>query len=988
VVSMMGRKFLIPKPGMSMIRPPRPFYLDQRARYYESWEKNITPDIKLDYNDTIRPDEEITLSDLLESIFGNSPFLSKAAIKNPQCLSRLIELGPNKGWEIFFESFQRESSAIADINSLKKYLRTQKEIASLHIAICDICGFWDLFEVMRNLSDFADMCVTVSLNALLRIESDRGNIELKDKYNPQLDSGIFIIALGKLGAQELNYSSDIDLMVLYDIETLPYRGEKSPQEFAIKLTKELIRILDERTPDGYVFRTDLRLRPDPGSTSVAVSTEAAELYYESWGQNWERSALIKARIIAGDQKTGNTFLKNLEPFIWRKSLDFYAIQDIHSIKRQIYAAKGGAKIDLLGHDIKIGRGGIREIEFFVQIQQLIWGGRNTRLRNARTLEGLTSLQEYGLVESDTAQQLAASYVFLRNLEHRLQMINDEQTQKIPIEKSRAEALSMFMGFENFKSFTEVVTHHLRQVERHYANLFEDAPDLTIDGNLVFTGADHDPDTLHTLSKLNFENPEAVSQIIRAWHHGRYRATKSPRARQILTEIIPNLVSSFGKTTQPDRAFLKFDYFLEQLPAGVQLFSVFYTHPEILELVADIMGDAPRLADYLTASSERLDYVLDPEFFNDLPKLDELSRDLDQALMRVQEFERKLDICRSWTNDLRFRVGVQVLRYQLSPFDGAYALSNIAEATIKSLIPHVCKEFEKQYGILEDGNISILAYGKLSSKELMPTSDLDLVIIYDSPIDSKSTKGERSLPASAYYIRLAQRIVSSLTVLTAEGRLYDLDLRLRPSGEQGPLACSFEAFQKYQQEDAWIWEHLALTKTRTIFTTGELGNRIAIAIQNILKRKRNKSEVAKAILDMQARIQEKYDGTGLWNIKHMPGGLLDTEFLVQFHVLLNYEIVRSTQQLSTIDIIENLTIHGILNSTDAKILRDGVSLWTNILWLYRLTHESSDTNTDIPHGLARRILTATNISSMDELKINIHQTGQKIRLMLENTLGGA
>lgn len=966
---------------------PRAHNIEQHNRFLDIWKQKNGSTI--DLNASIFSSETNSVSDLLASIFGNSPYLSKSAIKYPECITRFSTIGAGAAWDLFIEDFESGISTVKhDVNALKSLLRQKKEQAALYIALSDICGAWGLSDVTEHLSEFADLCVSVCLNTLLNAEAKNGNFDVADEGQPHLNSGIFILALGKLGASELNYSSDIDLMVLYDRELPKYTGVKSPQEFSIKLTKALISLLDERTADGYVFRTDLRLRPDPGSTSVAISTEAAELYYESWGQNWERSALIKARVIAGDSKTGTSFLKNLEPFIWRKSLDFYAIQDIHSIKRQIYAAKGGAKIDLLGHDIKTGRGGIREIEFFVQIQQLIWGGRNNDLRPAQTLVGLKRLEESDLIKSEVVTELSDSYTFLRRLEHRMQMINDEQTQKIPDNENSAVALAVFSGYENLNQFEADVTFHLRQVERHYADLFEDAPELTIKGNLVFTGTEHDADTLKTLQSLGFENPETVSQIIRSWHLGRYRATKSTRSRQILTEIVPSLLFALSKTTQPDKALTKFDNFLEQLPAGVQLFSVFYSHPEILDLLCEIMGDAPRLADYLTASSARIDYILDPNFFESLPPRKELLSELTETLEHAPDFEAKLDACRRWTNDLRFRTGIQVLRSLITPTEGAQTLSSIAESTIAALVPCVCREFERKFGTIEDGNLAILAYGKLGSSELMPTSDLDLVIIYDSPQNVESSGGARSLPPATYYTRLAQRIFSALTVRTSEGELYEVDLRLRPSGEQGPTATSTEAFEKYQFNEAWAWEHLALTRARPVFDTGQLGRKIAKIIHVVLSKNVHAASLAKDVSEMRARIRRQHPEPGQWDIKHMSGGLLDAEFIIQFLTLLHYNRISAVDLLDPVASINQLSSEGLLTEYEANTLRNALSLWINILWLYRLSIGEREKGAEISIGLGKRFLVVSGSSSMEDLRQKMRETSQNTSQIFQNTIESA
>ncbi|MEQ8510734.1 MAG: bifunctional [glutamine synthetase] adenylyltransferase/[glutamine synthetase]-adenylyl-L-tyrosine phosphorylase [Rhodospirillaceae bacterium] len=963
---------------------PVPINSSMRERLLVKWATEAKPKIQFEEDHIIGFGSDITLSDLLIRLFSHSPFLSNAAINHPLCINRILDLGPDQAWLRFITDLENELNAYpGNITSLMAYLRTQKTMAALHIGICDILTIWDLQDVTKALSQFADICVSNTLNFLLLLEQGNGNIGLTMPLPTSAESGIFVLALGKLGAGELNYSSDIDLVVFYDLDGVPYQGEKSIQEFVVKLTKALIKILDERTADGYVFRTDLRLRPDPSSTSIAVSTEAAEIYYESLGQNWERSAYIKARVIAGDKTAGERFLDQLKPFIWRKSLDFYAIQDIHSIKRQIYATKGGERIDILGHNIKLGRGGIREIEFYVQIQQLIWGGRLQEVRCSRTLDGLEALRVCNLIELEPAQQLSEAYIFLRNLEHRLQMLNDEQTQTLPKEKEKAESFAAFSGFRNFDDFAKYLKHHMQNVEHHYAELFEETPSLTIDGNLVFTGTDHDPDTLETLDKLGFKNSEAVSQIVRSWHHGRHRATKSTRARQILTEIIPSIISAFSKTSQPDRALIKFDQFLEKLPSGVQLFSIFFANPEVLDLVAEIMGDAPRLADYLTASSSRLEYVLDPEFYDVLPSRSELGLDIESFLNSVSDFEQKLDICRRWTNDMRFRVGIQVLRGTLSPMNGAIVLSNIAEATINSLTPHVLSEFESKFGTIENGEIAIIAYGKLASMELTPTSDLDLVFLYECPNESVSKKGERTLPASSYYTRLVQRILSSLSVQTSEGQLYEIDVRLRPSGEQGPLASSTEAFKKYQLHDAWTWEHLALTKTRLIYGSSHIREKFEATKNLALSGKQDTSTRAQEILNIRNRLQEKYTYQGAWDIKHMPGGLMDTEFIIQFSVLENYEALADSELTGTLQAISALEKHGFLDNKAAKTLSQAIKLWSTVLWLLRLTLSSTSSPSDMPLGLQSRLLKETDQASMEDLENFIDLTSKDVLAIFNN-----
>ena len=916
---------------------------------------------------------------LLDTIFGNSPFLSGLALEHPEAVMRFAEQGPDVCIAKLIAGLD-ESDGF-DITAVMKDLRLAKADAALVIALADISELWTVDQVMVALSDFADACVRRALRALLLQAHERGNIAITDLNNPEASAGYAVLGLGKLGGRELNYSSDIDILVFYD-ERMPYTGKKSPQEFAVQLTKDLVRVLQERTAQGYVFRTDLRLRPD--STAIAVSREAAQIYYESYGQNWERAAMIKARAVAGDMAAATEFIHGLQPFIWRKSLDFYAIQDIHSIKRQIYAHKGGGTVEVAGHNIKLGRGGIREIEFFAQIQQLIWGGRFTQARLSQTLPALDALTALSFVTPAVRDDLAAAYRYLRKLEHRLQMIADEQTQTLPADLTKLARVGMFMGHSELPAFMAEVEKTLRTVEIHYAGLFEDSPSLAVDGNLVFTGTEDDPDTIATLKRLGYQNPLSVAQTVRGWHHGRYRATRSDRARQLLTEVMPGLLSALAKTAQPDAAFMRFDRCLSALPAGVPLLSVFYANPDLLDLVAEIMGDAPRLAEHLSRTPALLDYVLAPEFYATIGKCDELQADLSRALAATESFEAMLDACRRWSNDQQFRVGVQTLRRMIDPLQAAEHFTDIAEAVIQQLVPRVCDEFALQYGNIAGGTLAILGYGKLGSHELTPTSDLDLAVIYDAAMDTYS-KGTKSLPAPAYYMRLTQRLITAFTMLTREGKLYALDMRLRPNGDNGPLACSLEAFAKYQQEDAWTWERMALTRARVVHGPPDLESRIIDASRAALGRDRDPAAVVYAVADMRARMRREQKDGSLWDVKRCPGGLIDAEFILQYLLLAHPDIRPASTRPP--DLIAALTAVGALNKTDGETLECGIALWSRLQVMLRLTSEGELPDGDTPLGLKQKLAATAGMPNFTTLEGLMRDTAEAISAIFQTVIDG-
>ncbi len=510
-------------------------------------------------------------------------------------------------------------------------LRQAKNEVAFLIALADLGDVWTVEEVTRRLSEAADLFLGLAVRFLLMRAAQAGQFRPPDPAAPEKHSGLIMLGMGKYGAHELNYSSDIDLIIFFDREVAPLASRVDPGAFFVRLTRDLVHIMQERTADGYVFRTDLRLRPDPGSTQAAISTEAAFRYYESRGQNWERAAMIKARPVAGDIAAGQAFLDTLGPYIWRKYLDYNAIADIHAMKRQIHAAKGHGQIAVAGHNLKLGRGGIREIEFFVQSQQLIAGGRQRALRSPQTLEALRRLTDYDWISPKVRDDLSAAYRYLRRLEHRLQMMADQQTHTLPSSPPELTKFARFAGYSQLEDFERNLRQTLQTVQKHYAALFESVPELTTSrgGNLVFTGDADDPSTSETLTKLGFRNAPAAIAAIKGWHYGRYPAMRSARARENLTEFTPALLEALGHTGDPDLALSTFDKFLSEVPTALQLFAMLRTNPGLLRLIAQIMGSAPRLARLLTRHRRIMDAILDPGHLGEKPTDEDLRRHIRQ-----------------------------------------------------------------------------------------------------------------------------------------------------------------------------------------------------------------------------------------------------------------------------------------------------------------------------------------------------------------------
>ncbi|HEY1795121.1 MAG TPA: bifunctional [glutamine synthetase] adenylyltransferase/[glutamine synthetase]-adenylyl-L-tyrosine phosphorylase [Stellaceae bacterium] len=821
---------------------------------------------------------------LLAAIFGNSPFLSGVAVAEWNFLTQLVEHGADPLFGRILDTTLAYNHG-ENRAELMQRLRIAKRRTALLAAVAELAGAWPLERQMAALSGFAEAALGAALRDLFREAGGSGAMALADPDDPERDCGFFVLAMGKLGAGELNYSSDIDLVLLFDAARAPLRDRDGAQTFFTRLARELVRIVDERTGDGYVFRTDLRLRPDPRSTPLAMSVAAALAYYESVGQNWERAAMIKARPIAGDIPAGERFLTELQPFVWRKSLDFHALADIHSIKRQIDAHRGAGRIAIEGHDIKLGRGGIREVEFFAQTQQLIWGGRIRELRRRETVPALAALADTNRIDRATAERLTADYRFLRRVEHRLQMVDDAQTHRLPADRDGIRHLALFLGYDDSETFVGELRETLVSVERHYADLFEEAPTLAgPGGNLVFTGADDDPETLATLGRLGFADPPRVAATVRDWHHGRMRATRSERAREILTELVPELLRIFGATAAPDAALARFERFLSHLPAGVQLFSLFKQNPGLLTLVADIMAEAPRLADDLAGRPALLDAVLTTEFSAPLPDRGGLAADLAAMLAGARDFEATLDLLRRWSNERRFQVGVQLLRRDLDGERTGAVLADIAETVLAALVPAVADDFARQHGRIAGGGFAVIAMGRLGSREMSLSSDLDLILVYDVTGAADQSDGARPLAPSTYYGRLGQRVISAITVPTAEGRLYEVDMRLRPSGESGPIATTIETFAHYQREEAWTWEHMALTRARPVAGDERLFAPVRAVIAAALSRPRDRRRLVADVADMRRRVAGQHPRPTPWDLRNRRGGLVDIEFLVQYLIL--------------------------------------------------------------------------------------------------------
>ncbi len=837
-----------------------------------------------------------------------------------------------------------EDLALIPLEGLMDGLRQAKRRVALLIALADLGGVWPLEVVTQVLTDFADAAVQTCLTALVGAEVARG--KLPEGTDLAGNAGMVVLAMGKMGAGELNYSSDIDLICLFD-ETRYHPDDYHAVRAAfIRVTRKMTALLSEVRAGGYVFRTDLRLRPDASVTPVCLSMETAERYYESVGRTWERAAYIKARVCAGDQDAGARFLDTLRPFVWRKHLDFAAIQDAHDMRLRIRDHKGlHGPLVLDGHNVKLGRGGIREIEFFTQTRQLIAGGRDPSLRVRDTKTGLERLARAGWMPEDTANRLYTHYSAHREVEHRLQMINDAQTQILPHDDAGFARLADFMGTD-----VDNLRHTL-------TTRFEDVHSLT-EG--FFAPSDTPA------------RPKGAwgADVMARWHS--YPALRSARATEIFDRLTPMIMERLQEAAKPEEALAQFDGFLAGLPAGVQLFSLFEANPQLTQLIVDICATAPALAQYLSRNAAVLDAVIGGA--------EVLEAELRAALAALDDYEAQLLTTRRWAKEWHFRIGVHLLRGLTDADQSSQQYAELAQAVIAALWPAVTAEFARKHGPPPGRGVAVVAMGSLGAGRLTAASDLDLIVIYDEQ-GQEASEGPRPLATRPYFARLTQALVTALSAPMAEGRLYEVDMRLRPSGRQGPVATSLTAFKDYQRNEAWTWEHLALTRARAIAGPADLCQDIDGFRQDLLQEKSQGAAIKTDVADMRRRIAEAKADAGFWDVKIGPGRLQDIELFAQAMALGAGAGVRDLPGQ-----LQCGVAGGVLDAADRLALIDAAGLFWQLQTGARLLTGGTLDMAQLGEGAKRLILRQTGAADIDALTGRMTTLSQQADTIITRGLG--
>ena len=903
---------------------------------------------------------------MLECVFGASPFLESCLLAEPGFVRKLWSEGPDP----CFDEILAEMRALPPDTSeasAGRALRIARRRAALTLALADISGTWELEAVTGALSDLADTACSTAFRVLLTRLAARGVLTPPEPADPEAGCGLIALGLGKLGGRELNYSSDIDLILLFEPDAVPARKGEDVERHLVRLARRFVALLSERTADGYAFRVDLRLRPDPSATPLVVSATAARHYYQERGRTWERAALIKARPIAADTAAARVFLNDIAGFVWRQSLDFATVQELHDIKRQIDAQHGGGRIEPRGHDLKLGRGGIREIEFFAQTHQLIWGGKDRRLRVIPTCEVLRVLSDINRIPIRVADGFVSAYRFLRRAEHRVQMTRDEQTHALPEDAESFGVLARFLGYPDEGSFVTDLVEHLQEVEQYYTELYELPLEVT-------SGGAPDPEaeeTLARLRRLGFSNPGAATAVLGRWKREPYPVVRDPRSRELLDSLTPALLTAMLGTVDPDLALERFDHLLSCLPDGLQMFSLFQANLHVMEHVAEMMVCAPAIAERVAERPTLFQALLESEADGVVPDRTGLEEDLDRHLESSGEGEHILSRLREWVEAAELRILAHTLFRRLDPLHEP-ALRNYAiDSALRVLLARSIGASRSDHGRIEAAECALLVVDRPGARNASIVSDRNLVLIHDSP-EHVESDGETPLSASAYHEELLRRLVE---LGGGEGEHETSRPGFPPSAGTGAMrwASSLSAFERYCNENPIPSVRVALLRTRVAAGGEGIAQRVREIVRRTLTAPWDAGEVD-AITGAEAHSED------YWQALRHRGGLADLENFVQGLQVRECPENPDLADCDTGDAIPCLEDEGMLSAEESRVLLDTWRLGVKIRALRGLVSEDVEME-DLPVGLHSRFADAAGVATFSELGARLNRAEAQVRHIL-------
>ena len=912
--------------------------------------------------------EEETGRSFFSLLFGNSPYLTRVLHRDTEFAESLTEQGAQAlAAEVLGELAAADPTMNRDL--LMRLLRRQRSRIATLVAACDCYGIWDVTQCAATLSETADRAVHLATEHLLLDRVRRGELAQPDGAPGRFRWGYFLLAAGRHGARELGYTPDLALIALYDPDVVEYTGTKSPEDCFARVTRDMARILQARTRDGYVFRTDLRLRPDAPASPLAVSRRFALEYYQRSGRTWERGTLINARPVAGDVTAGSGFLGELRPFIWEQGLDFDSVEDIHSISRQIHRFRRRGPPRASGLDLALSPGGIREIEFFVLMHQLAYGGRSSHLRGSGVLSMLDTIEREHLVLPREAADLRDAYLTLRRLEHRVQMVNDQPTRALPASRSGLENVACLAGIESADELTVVAERAMERVHQLFRTRFTAPEKKRGLAELVLDGATGDSGPEPVLREEGFRKPQEAVEIFRSWAEGGHASTSSTRARATVRAVLPELIAALGRTPEPDRTLARIDRFFHALPADMSFFAMVRANTWLLNLVAVVMGSAPRLADSLRRNPRILEAVLDPAFFLPLPGREALDRALAERLDGLDDFRERVGVLETWTREHRFQAGIQTLQNLVTAEDALRCRSDLADIAASTVLQMAIAETGQRLGTVAGGRCAVLALGDLGAHELTRDSALDLVLVVDFPSAGDSAGTRDHVDGARYYDRIAGRLFSTLERHAEHGSLYRIREQSRRS-VVGPSRMITLAELRTRLSGTGRTRRgrdlMALVRSRVICGDEPLRQAIERSIREAFSRPVDPGQLAEDVAEMRERrsADPQHDPFGLL---HGPGGLLDLRLLAQYLVVrYAHEIPRTTSG-ETLDCFETLAAADAISTEEARVLADATRMQRAIGDMLRLASEGGITIHEAPGVLREKLAVALQYDSPDTLE---------------------
>ena len=907
---------------------------------------------------------------MLRCICGASPFLERCAIADQGFVRDLWERGPDRCVE---ETVAQLHALPIDLpeRDVGLNLRQARRRVALAVALADIAGIWSLRDVTGALSEFARAACSAALRTQLAKLAAEGAITVgREAY--ERDSGLIAIGMGKLGGNELNYSSDVDLILLYDPDVAPLTSRHSAPAHFMRLARWFIDLLAAPTIQGRVFPVDLRLRPDPVSMPLVISTKAALEYYAKRGQTWERAALIKARPVAGDLAAGERFLQQLESFVWRDNLDFATVQELHETKRRIDAQHRGGQIGETGQNLKLGRGGIREIEFFAQAHQLVWGGTDHSLRTVGTCESLAALAAANRIPDSAYEKLSASYEYLRRVEHRIQMVGDRQTHSLPKNEAEYETLAKFLGYANGQAFHEALVGHLRNVEDQYESFFELPHEMTVASASSALSGRSSEETTTRLARMGYRDPKAAFAIVERWRTGRHTIARDSRAMELFQSLIPSLVIAQCGTENPDLALRRFDALIDRFPDAHGMLTLFQANLHVLETVAETMVAAPAIGELLTAMPTLLESLLDPESDSSPPDRAALQASLATTLKGTTDFDDRVREIANWAQAARFRVGSRVLFHALDPLDASALFTDIADCTIEALAQYASDEVSPSSLPPAGTGVAILATGHYGSRGLNLGSGVEIAVYDTTDEQALDTTGEA---ASDYAQRIESLVLAGLRGRPGWRKIYSCPGRAS--------AASFEALRAGLNEGSWSgtlpgWPRL-------VCCIGDGTERVLQSMSAALALRR----APRTLRTQAAAALEQLHGASLGS--HSQAAAEHSGTLAELAILTHYLRLKHAPEhasvplaASTAELLARLGEAGAIPAEQATTLVDAWRLFTRIRTLQGLLDEDMRADA-VPKRLQPLFAEAAGVDDYSEVGGRLDSASATVQAALRELL---